>query len=294
VSDLRMAQQYVAALAGSPDAPVTAQTIAEAPGATGYPLVMHGVLGDMWGRLCDAQEAGHGVFVVVNETDGKGRRLENIVRVRALFADDDDPDSTIPAFGGAPPSMAVLSGRGIHYYWLLDGCDPLSWFKPAQKGVAAKLKTDPAVSDLARVLRLPGSYHMKSGRPRLVEMVHCDPSARYTIADVLAGLGATPVRPACRRLVAPVPDVSGRRVLGSDARYRAERYLAQIHAVSGNQGDAATYRAAAAVLNNFGLPASTAWEVLRDWNERNAQPPWSEPELAAKFSNAQRYARDAQ
>jgi hypothetical protein len=293
VSRLEMARQYVAALAGSADAPMTWQSIPEAPGLDGYPCILQGSIDDVWSRLEDLQGEGHGLFVMVNAGDGLGRRAENVTALRALFSDQDDPLAGVPDFRACPPSMVVLSGQGDHAYWLLRPGERIEDFSPAQRGLAKKLGSDPKVSDVARVMRLPGSWHMKSGAPRLVELIHYDPSARYSIADVLSGLGAEPVLPTARRLVAPAPPTDGRRILGSDARFRAERYLAQIHAVSGSGGDHATYKAAAAVLNNFGLPASTAWEVLRDWNERNAQPPWSEPELAAKFSNAQRYARDA-
>jgi hypothetical protein len=289
---LNAARAYVAALAGTPDAPTTFQAIPEYPGACGYPSILHGTLADLWPRLCDLQDEGCGVFVTINETDGRGRRVENIRAVRAVFADQDEPDG-MPDFGDAPPTLVVMSGRGEHYLWAVKPGERLEDFTPAQKGIAAKLGSDPKVSDLARVLRLPGSFHLKSGTPRMVELVHCDPSARYAIADVLSGLGAEPVLPTTRRLVAPAPPTDGRRVLGSDARFRAERYLAQIHAVSGSGGNHATYKAAAAALNNFGLPAETAWSVLKEWNERHAQPPWSEPELARVFQNAARYARDA-
>jgi hypothetical protein len=54
-------------------------------------------------------DRGAGVFVVINETDGKGRRNENITRVRSQFVDLD----------GAPlaPVMAAKLDAGHHHYW---------------------------------------------------------------------------------------------------------------------------------------------------------------------------------
>jgi hypothetical protein len=283
---LDQARAYVAALAGDVKAVCTWQTIPEAPGAGGYPvIILNGTIDEVWPVLCDYQEDGHGVFVMINEGDGRGRRAENVTALRALFSDQDDP-SIVPDFRGCPPSMVVFSGRGEHALWLLKPGERLEDFTPAQKGIAKALRSDPKVSDVARVLRLPGSYHVK-GKPRMVELVHCDPSRRYTIAEVLDGLGASPVYAQPRRLSAPVPE--GPCALASGGRYRAERYLATIHAVSGSGGDAATFKAAASVLFKFGLTRQTAWDVLLEWNKRNASPPWSEAELAKKLENASRY-----
>jgi putative DNA primase/helicase len=51
--------------------------------------VAHGPLDQEAGRLSSWQKRGAGVFVTVNETDGMGRKAENITRVRAVFVDLD-------------------------------------------------------------------------------------------------------------------------------------------------------------------------------------------------------------
>jgi len=63
---------------------------------------LRGSLDECWDEIVRLNERGAGVFVTVNETDGKGRKGENIVRVRALFVDlDGAPQnlccSTIPS-----------------------------------------------------------------------------------------------------------------------------------------------------------------------------------------------------
>src|SRR5437879_6219503 len=47
--------------------------------------VLHGTLAELWDTLVRFNEQGAGIFVTANETDGKGRSGENIVRVRAVF-----------------------------------------------------------------------------------------------------------------------------------------------------------------------------------------------------------------
>jgi hypothetical protein len=68
-------------------------------------------------ELLRLNEQGAGVFVTINETDGNGRKSENIERIRAVWQEDDD------AFEGAfplNPSMVVESSPGkFHRYWLI-------------------------------------------------------------------------------------------------------------------------------------------------------------------------------
>ena len=62
-------------------------------------------------------EQGAGIFVTINETDGKGRKSENITRVRAVWQEDDDGfDGPFPLH----PSMVVETSPGnYHRYWLV-------------------------------------------------------------------------------------------------------------------------------------------------------------------------------
>jgi hypothetical protein len=110
-----------------------------------------------------------GVFVTINETDFGGRRAENIVRARALFADADSRDQVRSSRGvinatGAPPTMVVCTSAGrAHFYWCCDDL-PQNEFTALQGALIAKLGTDPAVKDLPRVMRLPGTLHLKDSK----------------------------------------------------------------------------------------------------------------------------------
>ncbi|HXG86742.1 MAG TPA: hypothetical protein VNJ02_00285 [Vicinamibacterales bacterium] len=93
----------------------------------------------------------------------------------ALFVDADfkhlgeeETRKRIAAFE-LPPSLVVCSGGGLHPYWLLD--QPIflqapggmktakSWLKRLASSVADVV--DEAVSEPARVLRIPGSFNFK-------------------------------------------------------------------------------------------------------------------------------------
>ena len=169
------ARMYVEALTGSPHAAVTFQTFCDIKGSSdSNPLarVLHGTVDQHWEELGRLNDAGAGVFVTVNETDGKGRKAANIVRPRAYFADFDLNPGEM-SFGEASqilePTFSVQSSPGkTQAYWRLTGTVPLDVWERTQKAIIARLRTDPACKDSSRVLRLPGTFHRKEGGWRMV------------------------------------------------------------------------------------------------------------------------------
>ncbi|WP_333664726.1 DNA-primase RepB domain-containing protein [Desulfobacter postgatei] len=125
------------------------------------------------------------VGMTINETDGKGRRIENIVRVRAVFADFDGVDIT--QAWKDEPSLVVESSPGkYHAYWLTrDDIHhvPLEAFRSLQEGIIEKYGTDPVVKDLPRAMRVPGFLHMK-GEPFLSRVIH-HTGARFKFGELV-------------------------------------------------------------------------------------------------------------
>ena len=146
-------------------------------GADRYAEIFHGTLDEVWPKVqaLNTPQRGIGVFVTINETDFMGRRSKNIVRTRALFVDTDSREQVercVETFTacGVTPSMAVKSGRGLHFYFFADDI-PLDQFTTLQKSLIQKVRTDPAIHDLPRVMRLPGTLHLKDPtKPRLVTL----------------------------------------------------------------------------------------------------------------------------
>ena len=148
-------------------------------------------INDALGRLGRINDSGAGIFAVVNETDGNGRQARNVTAIRALFIDCDgfEPDAL-----HLPPSIVVDSKAGPHVYWRVDDC-PIASFRQAQRRLANHYGSDPAVHDLPRVMRVPGFVHRKA-EPFAVRLRSADPTRRYALADVVAGLDALPPPPA--------------------------------------------------------------------------------------------------
>lgn len=123
--------------------------------------ILHGSFNEHYESLCDLQNQGAGVFVTINETDGKGRTTSNIKRVRALVVDLDG--SPLDPLLNAPiePHMVIQTSQNrYHGYWFIEDC-PLERFSKVQKTLASQFGGDPSVCDISRVMRLPGSLHLK-------------------------------------------------------------------------------------------------------------------------------------
>jgi hypothetical protein len=148
--------------------------------------VKHGRFDELASWLIKQNRAGAGIFVAVNETDGRGRRKENIVRIRALWQECDRGDEpTLPL----EPHLTVETSPGrFHRYILVRGV-PLHEFEGVQQRLVDDYGSDPSAKDRARVLRLPGFYHCKN--PTSPQMVRVaaesrDPPLPWT--DVVTAL----------------------------------------------------------------------------------------------------------
>jgi len=148
----------------------------------------HALIGKM-------QENGLGAFVNVNGTDGRGAKAENINRVRAYYVDIDGltvKDDALMKLITAPlpPSAIVETKNGLHAYWFAKNQKPVDYseYRDVQDGLVIAFGGDRSAKDIARVLRLPGSLHLK-GEPFEVRVVHQLPKGEapyYEASQLLA------------------------------------------------------------------------------------------------------------
>jgi len=128
---------------------------------------------------------GAGVFVVINQG---GQTDKNICQVRYVFADTDGAPLA-PLIDALKPHMVIESSpERYHVYWRVNDC-PLKEFQTVQKAIAVKFHSDPAVSNLSRVMRLPGYLHQKSSPFEVNITNETKNLAAYTINDIIDGLG---------------------------------------------------------------------------------------------------------
>jgi predicted P-loop ATPase len=151
---------------------------------------IHGSLDQHWSELVKLNNLGAGVFVTVQPTDLLGRKEKNIWGIRAFFCDH---DNVLPSLYHLDPSIIVgTSGNKGHSYWLLEEIEPVNKIKfvEVQEILINHYQSDKACKDLARVLRLPGTFHMKE-EPQLVKILS-QSGQRYTREEILNGLSPLP------------------------------------------------------------------------------------------------------
>jgi RepB DNA-primase from phage plasmid len=83
--------------------------------------------------------------------------------------------------------VEVRSGNGVHAYWLLTkavGCDKAPRVEQALRRLADLVGGDPAVAEVSRLMRLPGTHNSKNGawKPVTIEAADCD--RRYELDEL--------------------------------------------------------------------------------------------------------------
>ena len=160
-----------------------------------FPQRMIGSFDDHKGKLRLLNEAGYGIFVQVNASDGAGNKASNITAAPTFFVDlDGTPRENIDRFGLAPHLVLETSHGKFHSYWRVHDI-PVNEFKKVQQRLAKLIGSDPAVCDLPRVMRLPGFLHQKvADQPFLARPIHVSdhsPFAFDEFCDSLAEAEAT-------------------------------------------------------------------------------------------------------
>jgi hypothetical protein len=157
-----------------------------------------------WGRIQDAglqqwmldrQAAGWGITVCVQAMSGGRRLTADVAYVRAIFGEmDREPLKAWPL----TPSVVVETSPGrCHCYWLTFDKGPITErdFHGIMMHITETYGSDPSAKDLARTLRLPGTWNLKPDRPRhLCRIVH-QSGARYSRDELLAAFPPPPERP---------------------------------------------------------------------------------------------------
>lgn len=168
----------------------------------------------------------HDLYFSMSNFVGPGKRTKDRVSsVKAFWLDlDCGPEKgAVPASGvpkgyltkrlaaealekfraelGLPMPTLVDTGGGIHVHWVLEeAVSRERWEETAAKFkalcVAHKLYVDPAVFEVSRIMRVPGTFNYKKGEPRPTALKTVGPTVTYEAFCAL--LGTKPAQPAPR------------------------------------------------------------------------------------------------
>ncbi|MDM0018184.1 DNA-primase RepB domain-containing protein [Variovorax saccharolyticus] len=182
----------------------------------------YGKFGDVYERLIRWNEKGYNVYVCVNAIDVPcyddgypRRRAKDVNRIRACFADFDDPTKPLPVFP-LEPSMLVSTSPGKHHaYWATDDLT-LDQFDRVQRGIIAAYGSDPTIKDRCRAMRVAGFAHVKDiANPNAVRLI-ASAGRRYTADQLLEAFPA------------PQPAAPGYRTANTTAAMGDDRRVFQI------------------------------------------------------------------
>jgi hypothetical protein len=239
-------------------------------------------------KRCDADKAA-GIAGLWADIDVKG----------AAHKKDNLPGTTEQARElarslGVEPTEEIFSGHGLQVWWLFR--EPWIFADSSERQQAADLalrfqkmlRTKAQESgwdidsthDLARILRLPGTFNHKVGDPVRVRILQAD-GPRYEVGDFLALLPPEESSP-------DQGTSSGEDSSAADMTTveRARRYISRMPAaVSGQNGHQAAWAAAQVLLRGFALSPDEARPLMQEYNTR-CLPPWSETELEHKIQDA--------
>jgi RepB DNA-primase from phage plasmid len=183
-------EKYLCRIAGGPGASFQFRAIRDRDKGR-PPANFCGTFEELASPLARLNQAGYGIFVIINESTGTTDGT--VTDIRCVFVDLDravegdelaERKARLNYFAGspisinlkgtaglAPMSMIVESSPGkFHVYWHCHAM-PLDRFKPFQRELAHTLGGDPSVCNLSRVMRVPAFLHQKS-EPFLSRVLH--------------------------------------------------------------------------------------------------------------------------
>jgi hypothetical protein len=259
---------------------------------------LFGNLASLAQDLDQRNREGAGIFLAVNGTDGMGRSKAHIQELRAWWTDLDEKAATAvfrPEGLSLKPSLVVRSGHGTHLFWRArepHGCarDPgrqlchEAELRRIQKALAA-FGADPAVCEVARVMRLPGFWNRKREPHRLVELASSRPIS-YMPEEIRAAFP----NPSAPEWTPPStgPGHQDSTEKARRARKYAEVLANQAPAISGDHGHRRTLQAAIKIACGFDIGEDLAFQILMEAYNPACQPPWSPAELRRKVQEALR------
>lgn len=124
----------------------------------------------------DLNKQGYCSYFTVNGFQGADATVESMTNINAFFIDIDGrkDEKEIEGIKTAfPPTFIVETARGYHIYWLLDEPlykedmnetewkDTIARWQRTEKSIVARFGGDTGAQDIARILRVPGTYYWK-------------------------------------------------------------------------------------------------------------------------------------
>ena len=260
-----------------------------------------------WGNIKDVKK----LYKQLKELNNKGYniyyganprpepRLKFATKANALFVDLDHcsldeanrqlklvmDDWMVPN-----PSLCVMSGNGVHFYWRLKHSISIKEFTDAQKALIHTFLlygdvVDKAVHDGPRIMRLPGFINHKGGN--IADIIgEVQSYDRYDYSEFLFCFANLP-----EEKITPAKVDQDYKGQNENALARALKYFELRNGAGKGERNNEAFKISAACLNDFGLSDQDCYHVISTWNLKN-NPPLSENEVRTVIAKARKFTGD--
>ena len=282
IFDVNQARTYIEALTGSANTVVTWQVFYDPKEGIKRPdLASHfqATLDQAIPAIKRAEMFQCGVYICINESDGKGRHEKNIQRIRTVFADFDGMAE--PVWPITPHLITKRDETHGHAYWFVDDC-AVEDFAALQKRIAIVMNTDHQVVDPCRVARVPGTAHLKNPTsPMMYRVVQRNEGGAYKSQNIIDGFVIQPDKiQEYERWVNSRNSHDFGSGFDDNANY-IKKFVVFITgaaepAVEG-EGTATLIRVAG-MAHDLGLHLETCQNLMWEHYNPRCEPPWSDDE----------------
>lgn len=195
-------------------------------------------------QIVELNKEGYGIFATVNKFN-QFRRENDLADLVAFYADFDDgtKEEQQKTIAMCPtPTRIVESRNGFHCYWQIKnnmigeyGINALENYKFVQQLIVNCTGADKSVKDAARVLRVPGTMHMKGEPFEVKEVFNSDKC--YHAEDMLRWFKAGYYERTATPINIGVSKLSDGQFWDNITRYGATEGLRKISGAEELRGD---------------------------------------------------------
>ena len=291
------ARPFIEALTGSPDTCLFWQSIEDnGKSEKSAKLYQNAPYAEVIKACKEYNQAGHGIFVAVNQIEGSKRKQEYVTKFRAAFMDVDGKGDYMPLDKLVlPVKPTVVTARDLnhyHVYFALKGDVTLEQWTALQRCLIRRYHSDETMVDSAKVLRVPGYQHLKDpDNPMVYYLMRNDKNARYTFEELAKGLGVEDEDYKPCQQKTDKPKISYKK----DRSVSVENFISECKkrppAVSNELGNNHTYQLAAWGAGK-GLSESVILGIMSAVYNPRCLPPWDYSKLAEIVHNAWLYSQN--
>ncbi len=172
--DFNQSWLFIATIAGDPNTAIVDFRAIHDTNKAIPAIPFRGTLSECWSSIVHYNGQGYGIFAAISAMDGAGLHLNNVAHARAHFVDLDNSSAsqnyTAATKWELAPALAVQTSLAkFHVYWPVQPYTGNDRFQVVQRKLRQIFDGDKTTIDASRVMRLPGTFHLKNpAQPQLV------------------------------------------------------------------------------------------------------------------------------